>query len=76
MSQWKKIKKLSVFKVENWRVMRRLRQRKCVGHQAVEMSAQLLFLEVGGSMDASLPLSQKKLLSKNNKKYITFVIAC
>ena len=35
-----KIKKLSVFKVENWRVMRRLRQRKCVGHQAVEMSAQ------------------------------------
>ena len=30
--------------------------------------AHLLFLEVGGSMDASLPLSQKKLLSKNNKK--------
>ena len=70
MSQWKKIKKLSVFKVENWRVMRRLRQRKCVGHQAVEMRAHctiINFLVVGGSMDASLPLSQKKLLSKSKK---------
>ena len=70
MSQWKKIKKLSVFKVENWRVMRRLRQRKCVGHQAVEMSAHctLTFFRGGREHGCKPALSQKKLLSKKNKK--------